>query len=44
MTLAIPKPWGTMSNHKWYAAEFSFQRATSDAAKTVIRHETRVRW
>ena len=42
MTLAIPKPCGTMSNHRWYAAEFSFHNATKDAAKTVRRHEKSV--
>ena len=43
MTLAIPKPCGTISNHKWNAAVFSSHKATSVAANTVRRHENRVR-
>lgn len=43
MTLAIPKPCGTMSNHRWNGAEVSSHIATREAAKTVRRHENSVR-
>lgn len=42
MTLAIPKPCGTMSNQRWTAAEFSFHMATREVANTVMRQEQSV--
>ena len=42
ITLAMPNPWGTMSSHRWNAAEDSSHIATSEAATTVMRHEHRV--
>lgn len=43
MTLAIPNPCGTISNHKWKEDESSFHRHTKIAAMTVIMEEIRVK-
>jgi hypothetical protein len=40
--LAIPKPWGIRSTHRWSAEEFSFQKQASRLAKIVIAEETKV--
>ena len=43
ITLAIPRPCGTISNHKWNEEVSSFHITTSIAAATVIAQETKVR-
>ena len=40
--LAIPKPWGIRSIHRWKGEEFSFQKLASILARIVIAEDTKV--
>ena len=43
ITLAMPRPCGTMSSHRCHCGVLSFQQATIDVATIVIAHDTSVR-
>lgn len=43
MTLAMPKPWGTMSNHRCHQAVSPFQKTSIEAAITVMKQDTNVK-
>lgn len=43
MTLAIPKPWGTMSNHRCHQDVLPFQKTSIEAAITVMKQDTNVK-
>ena len=42
ITLAIPRPCGTISSHRCHCEVLSFQVATIEVATMVIAHDTRV--
>ena len=42
MTLAIPRPCGTISSHRCHCEVLSFQVATIEVATMVIAHDTSV--